>query len=204
MSSRRLVYQQGDHICTLYNSPEEQLRAAIEYIKGGLGRGERCLYVCGEHTPTEMRAALQAAGIEVKSEEKRGALILITKAEAHLKGGTFSADKMITMLHQAVQDALDAGFKGFALPAIWDGWWIRLPGPSSWPSMSRASINFMPRTGHSVFVNTAGKHSRTHFSTTASRRTGSFAWTAAPLRWRIRFMKSLVGQSAEKPRASLR
>lgn len=129
MNSRRLVYQQGDHICTLYSSAEEQLRAAIEYIKGGLARSERCLYVCGEHTPKEMRAALQGAGIDVKSEEKRGALILVTKGEAHLKGGTFSANKMITMLHQAVQDALDAGFKG--LCAAGDMGWVMDQAPGT-------------------------------------------------------------------------
>lgn len=128
MNPRKLVYQQGDHICTLYNSPEEQLRAAVEYIRQGLGRGERCLYVCGEHTPKQMRAALRAAGVKVKSREKCGALILITKDDAHLKGGTFSANKMITLLHQAVKDALDAGFKG--LCAAGDMGWVldRAPG----------------------------------------------------------------------------
>lgn len=128
MSPRRLVYQQGDHICTLYTSPEEQLKAAVEYIRAGLGREERCLYVCGEHTPQEMRVALKAAGIDVKREEARGALSLVTKFDAHLKGNTFSADKMISLLHDAVKDALDAGFNG--LCAAGDMAWAmdRAPG----------------------------------------------------------------------------
>ena len=42
-SSPRIVYQQGDHVCTLFTTPEEQLQAAVEYISGGLSRGERCL-----------------------------------------------------------------------------------------------------------------------------------------------------------------
>lgn len=114
MPSRRLVYQQGDHICTIYSSPEEQLSAAIEYVKAGLERGERCLYVCGEHAPDQFRSALQAAGVDVVAEEKRGALILITKHEGHLEGGSFSPDRMIRKLDQAVNDALAAGFKGLA------------------------------------------------------------------------------------------
>ncbi len=122
MSSRRLVYQQGDHICTLYTSPEEQLQAAVEYIMAGLGRGEQCLYVCGEHTPDELRAALQASGVNVKEAENRGALSLVTKAEAHLKDGYFNADTMISFLHQAVKDALDSGFKG--LCAAGDMGWV--------------------------------------------------------------------------------
>ena len=122
MAARRLVYQQGDHICTLYTSPQEQLAAAIEYIRGGLERGERCLYVCGEHTPDELRAALATSGIDVPKEESRGALILITKHEGHLQGGAFSPDRMIHMLEKAVQDALDAGFQG--LCAAGDMSWV--------------------------------------------------------------------------------
>lgn len=123
MASRRLVYQQGDHICTLYNSPEEQLQAAVEYLKAGLGRGEQCLYVCSEHTPDELRKALQAAGVNVKNEEARSALSLVTKSEAHLKDGHFNAGNMISFLHQAVKDALDAGFNG--LCAAGDMGWVK-------------------------------------------------------------------------------
>ena len=119
---RRLVYQQGHHVCTLYTSREEQLQAAVEYLKAGLERQERCLYVCGEHTCDEMRAALQAAGVDVQRQEERGALVLVTKHEAHLQGGRFAADKMISLLHQAVQDALDAGFDG--LCAAGDMGWV--------------------------------------------------------------------------------
>lgn len=114
MSPRRLVYQQGDHICALYTSAEEQLQAAVEYIQSGLGRNERCLYICGEHTPDEMRAALRRAGINVTLEEGRGALNLVTKGEAHLKGGHFNAKNMLSFLHQAVQDSLDSGFTGLS------------------------------------------------------------------------------------------
>jgi len=122
MSSRRLVYQQGDHICTLYASPEEQLQAAVEYIQAGLDRNEQCLYVCGEHTPDELRTALQSAGIDVKQEEARGALNLVTKGEAHLKDGHFNAKNMLSFLHQAVKDALDSGFQG--LCAAGDMNWV--------------------------------------------------------------------------------
>lgn len=122
MSSRRLVYQQGDHICTLYSSKKEQLAAAVEYIIGGLSRGERCLYVCGEHTPAELREGLRKAGVDVPVAEKRGALMIMTKDEAHLKGGYFDPDKMISMLHQAVKGALEAGFAG--LCAAGDMCWV--------------------------------------------------------------------------------
>ncbi|HJT15792.1 MAG TPA: MEDS domain-containing protein [Thermoanaerobaculia bacterium] len=127
--SPRVHYKQGDHVCTLYSTREEQMAAAVEYIRGGLSRGERCLYVVGEHTPDEFRAGLREAGIDVEAEEARGALVLITKHDGHLKGGTFSTDKMIHMLHAAVKEALDAGFAG--LCAAGDMSWLLDEAPGS-------------------------------------------------------------------------
>lgn len=128
IGSPRLSYHEGDHVCTLFGSPEEQLQAAIEYIRGGLSRDERCLWVSCERSVAELRACLQQAGIDVKAVEARGALVLLTKEEGHLKGGSFDPDRMIAMLHQAVKDSLDAGFKG--LCAGGDMTWLldRAPG----------------------------------------------------------------------------
>jgi hypothetical protein len=122
LNSHRMKYQQGDHVCTLYSNRDEQMAAAIDYLRAGLERGERCLYVCCEHTPDEFRAGLRAAGIDVEAEEARGALILMTKHDGHLNGGSFDPDKMISMLHGAVKDSLDAGFAG--LCAAGDMSWL--------------------------------------------------------------------------------
>ena len=121
-TSPRIQYQQGDHVCTLYSNRDEQLTAAVEYIRGGLARGERCLYVVCEHSPDEFRDGLRAAGIDVDAEEARGALLLLTKHDGHLSGGSFDPDKMISMLHVAVKDALDSGFAG--LCAAGDMSWL--------------------------------------------------------------------------------
>ena len=128
-NSPRIVYQQGDHVCGLYSTPEEQLTAAIEYIRAGLDRGERCLYVCCEHALNDFRAALERSGINVAAEEKRGALMLLTKHQGHLAGGTFDPDKMISMLKAAVEDALNAGFSGLA--AAGDMTWLLDEAPGS-------------------------------------------------------------------------
>lgn len=124
-----LCFQQGDHVCTLFTTPEEQLTAAVEYIRAGLARGERCLYVCCEHNCADFREALYRAGIDAAAEEARGALVLLTKEDGHLKGGSFDPDKMISLLDQAVQDALDAGFEG--LCAAGDMTWLLDEAPGS-------------------------------------------------------------------------
>ena len=122
MNPLRMQYRQGDHVCTLYSNRDEQLAAATEYIRGGLERGERCLYIVGEHTPDQFREGLRASGIDVDAEEARGALLLLTKHEGHLQGGNFDPDRMISLLRDAVKDALDSGFAG--LSAAGDMTWL--------------------------------------------------------------------------------
>lgn len=122
MESPRIVYQQGDHVCTLYQTPEEQLAAAVQYIREGLSNGERCLYICCEHDVDAFRAALRDRGIDVDGEEKRGALLLRTKHDGHLDGGTFDPNRMIALLEAAVHDALRGGFRG--LRAAGDMNWV--------------------------------------------------------------------------------
>ena len=125
----RYIYQQGDHVCTVYRSPEEQLRAATEYIREGLERGERCLYICCEHDVATFRRAMQKAGIDVLFEEARGAFVLRTKHDGHLKGGSFSPAAMIALLEAAVQDALNDGFNGLCVGG--DMTWLLDEAPGS-------------------------------------------------------------------------
>ena len=149
IGSPRFSYQEGDHVCILFSSPEEQLQAAVEYIRGGLSRGERCLWVSGERPVAEFRAALKEAGIHAKAEEARGALLVVSKHEGHLKGGSFDPDRMIAMLHQAVKDALDAGFTG--LCAGGDMNWV-LDGASGTERLAEyeARLNHFYQSNHAL------------------------------------------------------
>jgi len=125
----RTAYREGDHVCTLFTTRREQIGAAAEFIRGGLALGQRCLYICCEQTPDEFREELRDASIDVDAEETRGALEVITKAEGHLKGGSFDAARMIEMLAEELSDALATGFTG--LRGAGDMTWLLDQAPGS-------------------------------------------------------------------------
>lgn len=125
----RVTYQQGDHVCGFYDTPEEQLAAAIDYIKAGLARCERCFYICCEQEVAQLRAALRKAGVHVETEEHRTALVLVSKEQGHLTGGRFDPERMIDLLRRGVDDALAAGFEG--LCAAGDMNWMLDGAPGS-------------------------------------------------------------------------
>ena len=148
---RRIRYQQGDHFCALYRTPEEQLTIAADYIRAGLERGERCFYICGEHSVGEFREGLQRSGIAVEFEEARGALLLSSKDETYLEAGKFDPERMLLLLTRAVQDALDAGFTGLCSGG--DMTWILddVPGSYRLPEYE-ARLNEFSRSQKAIIL----------------------------------------------------
>ncbi len=104
--------RQGDHICPIYETFDEQMATAVPFIKLGFARGERCVYVADERSFEQLCAALAAAGVNVQQERDRGALQLVTKRDAFLKSGSFDPAEMIRHMHATEVQALADGFHG--------------------------------------------------------------------------------------------
>lgn len=124
------LFSHGNHICAVYETADEQLATAVEYVAEGLGRNERCLYVADAQTDLDQfRAALSRGGVDVAAEERRGALELRTTDSAHLVEGRFDCERMLGMLNDAVEASLDAGFGG--LRTCGDMSWLLRGAPGS-------------------------------------------------------------------------
>lgn len=125
-----LRYEQGQHICALYDTESEQLAIATEYVRDGLRRGERCLYVAGSQGALEqLQASLTRRQVDARGAIDRGALVMATHGEAHLRDGHFDSERMLGMLNEAMESALRDGFNG--LRCCGDMSWL-LGEPSGW------------------------------------------------------------------------
>jgi PAS domain S-box-containing protein len=111
----------GDHVCLIYDTLAEQVAALAPFIRAGLERGERCVYVCDDNTDAQIAEALGGAGVEVERELGRGGLRLLTRHDAHMAGGEFSPQAMIDLLRGMETEALADGFTG-----------LRLSGEMTW------------------------------------------------------------------------
>ena len=107
------VFRRGEHICALYDTEDQQLAVAAEYLADGLRTGERAFFVAESPVALErFRRALMELGVEVVPAETRRALVLRTHAEAHLADGRFDSERMLRLLNEAVEDAVRDGFTG--------------------------------------------------------------------------------------------
>jgi signal transduction histidine kinase/ActR/RegA family two-component response regulator len=121
--ARRIArLRQGDHLCLIYESAAEQTAALVPYFKAGFAAGERCLFIGHGTSCRRLEHALEEAGVDVRAEHDRGALVCLTQRESWLPGGRFDPGALMDLLRQAEQQALDDGFNG--LRATWNMGWV--------------------------------------------------------------------------------
>ncbi len=110
-----------DHLCLIYEDQQEQFAAAIPFMRIGLERGEKCIYIADDNRVSTVLDAMRPQGIDVDSAVKSGALSLATKQEAYLRQGYFDPDWMIRFLQDATEAAMAAGFSA-----------LRVTGEMTW------------------------------------------------------------------------
>ena len=107
----------GDHLCPIYEDEAEQLNIVLPFIRIGLARRERCLYVADDLTIEAVVAALEAAHVDVVHDRGRGALRLMTNRDAYLLSGEFNPGAMIDFLRQQEAQTLSDGYSGLRVAA---------------------------------------------------------------------------------------
>src|SRR6266702_6143316 len=111
-----------DHFCSIYESPQEHYAVAIPFIRIGLDRGEKCIYIADDGTVGDVRQAMQSEGIDVERAIASKALVLATKEQAYLEHGSFDPDWMFSFWKEATQLAISEGFS--ALRATGETEWV--------------------------------------------------------------------------------
>lgn len=115
-----------DHLCGIYESRDEQYEAASRFLKVGLQRNQRCLYISEKQTPEAFTALLETQGIDTKSAVEKGALQVMSGEEVRRLLGGFTPDSMMSFLTEAEEKSLAAGFAAFRWGA--EMTWLRNDG----------------------------------------------------------------------------
>ncbi len=104
-----------DHICFLYESPDEWRTVIVKFIAAGLERGERCFYVHDIHTPEQIKSYLTDAGVNIEQAEKSNLLVFLEEADLYTQEGAFEPDRVITRLINETQKAVLDGHPGIRI-----------------------------------------------------------------------------------------
>jgi signal transduction histidine kinase len=121
-----------DHQSLIYESQEDRLAVAIPFIRIGLDRGEKCIYIADDGMEAGVRNAMRAEGIDVERAVATNSLVLATKEDAFLKFGAFDPGRMPTFWADSMAEATRQGFS--ALRATGETEWLlsNPPGCERW------------------------------------------------------------------------
>jgi CheY-like chemotaxis protein len=100
----------GDHLCTVHASAEDQRTIVGSFFRAGLARGARCCYIAHARKAADVAAMLEATGIDVRRERRRGALVLASTRDAYLATGHFDPDRTIDSIGRLTNEARENGF----------------------------------------------------------------------------------------------
>ena len=102
-----------EHLCVIYETREQQVAVAVPFLRIGLARGEKCLYVADENTVASILGAMRGQGLDIDTPLEKGMLAVANKGREYLRKGHFDPDEMILYLAGNVREAKAAGFPAF-------------------------------------------------------------------------------------------
>lgn len=111
----------GDHLCSIYETEEEHRAVLTPFLRQGLERREKVLYITDAPTAESILDYLRDNGIDVEPYLASGQLAILTSDHAYTRGGVFDPDAMIALLGAETERALAEGYAA-----------LRVTGEMSW------------------------------------------------------------------------
>ena len=100
----------GDHSCWIYKTDEDHRPLLTSFIREGLERSEKVLYIVDVSTADQVLDYLRDDGVEVGVYVERGQLEILTADETCMREGAFDPDGMIALLKHEMDRALGKGY----------------------------------------------------------------------------------------------
>jgi DNA-binding CsgD family transcriptional regulator len=118
----------GDHACCFYETAEKQREVLTPFLRQGLERGSKVVYILDDSTAAAILAYLRRDGLDVEPYLARGQMVFLTIAETYMQAGVFDPETMIALLQAQTDQALAEGYPAVRITGEM-GWTLRgLPG----------------------------------------------------------------------------
>jgi PAS domain S-box-containing protein len=104
-----------EHLCLIHGSQDLQLSAALSFMRIGLERGEKCLYIANTNSTATFENAMRAQGIDTDAAVRQGSLTITNGRGIYPLQGDFDPDRMIGVLTEWTRAAKSSGFSALRL-----------------------------------------------------------------------------------------
>ena len=106
--------QPGSHLSMIYDTEQEWMSAIIPFLKIGLKRGQKCIYIIDSRSPEQILNYLREQGVDTDQALAKGQLS-IARIDQLLSGaGACGPEQLLEFLDSETNKALSEGY-----PALW-------------------------------------------------------------------------------------
>ncbi len=100
----------GDHLCCIHKTKKEHRNVVTPFIRGGLEGNQKVIYIVDANTAEEILDYLRNIDYPPEPYIEKGQLVLLTRDQSYVRGGSFDPDAMIELLEKETKKALEEGF----------------------------------------------------------------------------------------------
>ncbi|MBW1691127.1 MAG: sigma 54-interacting transcriptional regulator [Deltaproteobacteria bacterium] len=111
----------GDHLCCIYETEEEHRSLVTPFLRHGLERNQKAIYIVDARTADTVIGYLRDDGLTVEPYLEKGQLVIMGVKDAYMKEGVFDPDGMIELLRSETELALSEGYEA-----------LRVTGEMTW------------------------------------------------------------------------
>lgn len=105
-------FSECHHLCLIYDSEAQRRNTISKFLAAGLRRGELVRYFADTTAPSEIRAWLSEAGVELPKLEEDGTFGIINAERAYCPNGRFEPQEVIESMASRFDMARKAGYRG--------------------------------------------------------------------------------------------
>ena len=134
----------GDHICCIFETEEEHRLLFTSFLRHGLEKREKVIYIVDIRTKEEILDYLRYEGLNVNLYLESGQLSILTTDDVYLRKGFFDPDSVIALLRNETARAIDEGYSALRMTGEM-GWALKeLPGSEKLIEYESMLNNFFP------------------------------------------------------------
>jgi hypothetical protein len=141
-----LRFEWGDHICTIFETREQQMSVMVPFMAQGLAAEQRCIWVSQSTSADLFRRRLAEAGADVATLEASDQLVIVPCTDYYLKDGIFDVERTLELAVRLFEDSVRAGYAS-----------VRATGDVSWLLEHPAELATWERYESEIGARLSGK-----------------------------------------------
>jgi PAS domain S-box-containing protein len=134
----------GDHLCCIYETEEEHRALLTPYLRQGLERNEKVVYIVDARTGEAVLDYLRQSGLDTRPFLDKGQLVILSVADAYMREGAFIPDRMISFLRQETDRTVGEGYAALRVTGEMSWALRRLPGSNHLIEYESKLNSFLP------------------------------------------------------------